>query len=337
MRPYSCDPMEYDYFGHAVAFRSVLSPLITRYRAGKVLGALVESWQHDEAGQVWTFKIRHGMTFQNGDLISGKVILQSLTRIAFLQRAKGSRSTVFDSLLGWENLKAPRDAMKGLQLVDNTLVFTFSKPKWNLLSQLSFGLYAITHPSDYVSSTGAWIDAKRCTASSHYQISEWTDDKLLLGLRKDFLPELRLANAPEQVLLEWRTSEFLDFDMAYGNSTQKTFAPSFEFHGPTNFNIAYAHVYSFKKHPFFRSRENRLALRDAVYDEMEKNGEHVVRSFFPKSIAGVAEVFSKQQSRLVVPKGLRIRFRKWDDSIAYIDRFFTAFEGASFFSVEIAA
>ena len=50
-----------------IAASQLYDPLVFQNSAGEIVPALAESWESSEDGTVWTFKLRQGVTFHNGD------------------------------------------------------------------------------------------------------------------------------------------------------------------------------------------------------------------------------------------------------------------------------
>ena len=81
----SIDPAQsYDYFGWEI-ITSLGSGLVeitpgTSAGANDVRGALAESWTKNAAGDVWTFNLRHGLTFDDGRPFNASVVKYSFDR-----------------------------------------------------------------------------------------------------------------------------------------------------------------------------------------------------------------------------------------------------------------
>ena len=184
--PYSSDPLEYDSAIHHLAFRSVRSSLVSEYSIGDYTGTLASSWISSNNSQDWTFKIRNGLNFENGDNIDAKSIVLSFTRLAYVLKLKGSQSEFFDNLNGIEKLDSPIAKIDGLKAIGNEIKISFKKPVPNLLDIISFGLYGISHSSEFEKSTGKWLNPKNFVSSGPYKIHSWTSEKIVLTRRKEF-------------------------------------------------------------------------------------------------------------------------------------------------------
>jgi len=97
---------------------------LTGYKAADVTPApdLAESWSHDASGKVWTFKIRQGVKWQDGQPCTARDVAFTYTYIIANQMSAFTSYTE-----GIEKVEAPDDS---------TAVFTCSKPKANILGMV---------------------------------------------------------------------------------------------------------------------------------------------------------------------------------------------------------
>jgi ABC-type transport system substrate-binding protein len=80
--PSSLDPVELagnsDSFGGRGLASLLFDTLVTMDDAGRVEPALAESWQSSRGNQHWEFRLRHGVRFQDGILLTGDITAASL-------------------------------------------------------------------------------------------------------------------------------------------------------------------------------------------------------------------------------------------------------------------
>ncbi len=74
----SMDPIVFESFWGWAMY----DPLCTYDSQGNVIGAVAESWTLSPDGKTWTFKIRKGMKFHNGDPVTSADVAFSVTRFA---------------------------------------------------------------------------------------------------------------------------------------------------------------------------------------------------------------------------------------------------------------
>ena len=174
----------------------------------------------------------------------------------------------------------------------------------DFLEKVSFGLYAIVHPSDY-DSNGNWIDKKKIIPSGLFNISKWDGDHFEIALRDDFSrlsDEKKLYNKiefnfslePSTVLLsdiifrEKMNNLTNENDWSYASTT-------------TDSNIVYVKVMKWNNvKSIYHDKHNRQILRNLFYKNLKSAGYSPTSSFFPLSISSVRE--PEQEINLDFPK-----------------------------------
>jgi hypothetical protein len=295
-----------------------MSSIVTQYRVGDYTAQLAESWKVSEDMKTWVFKIRSGLTFENGDPITPQTIVNSWMRMAFLLKQRDSKSGLMEELVDYEKIKSLDSQIEGLKIQDQNIVLKFKKPFPKLLDTISFGLYGVAHPSLYDAKTGAWKDPKAFISSGAYKIKEWTNDKLVLSLRQDFLPTLRHPTPIQEVNIVWGPNQKLNSDMKSGDSIESSLAKDHEFYGAVVSSMAYVHCLSWShpKSPCF-NLEQRRKLRALFYDGFDKQALKSTRSFFPLSISGVKEMPKDiPDSKIKIPKTINIRKRSLESILS---------------------
>jgi len=106
-----------------VVYRNVFEGLVSINREGMIEPALAESWEVSEDGLTWTFTLREGVLFHNGDALDVSDII-----------AKFERAMDPDS--GHTN-SAYYEAIETVTGEGNTVVFTLSEPNASLLYNLA--------------------------------------------------------------------------------------------------------------------------------------------------------------------------------------------------------
>lgn len=294
-RPFSSDPMDYDFYIHHHAFTSVFANLISLEQKGNITPVLAEKWNHDNEFKVWTFEIRRGLYYSNGDLITLKDIAQNLTRITYLKNRSKSNSGVLEFLDGFEKIKSPRDQIDGISTKDQKLILKFTRPMPDLLSKISFGFYSLAHPSLYNQDSGEWINKKNVVSSGAYEVTTWTDSKFELSLRKN-IPYINYKNSIKHIsfsdLFSVKTSADLkDIDILLADKNTLMVDDTFTYAGSSiGLKIGYVQVYGWDKKNALKNVNLRRWLRTKFYQALEKNGLTPTTSFFPLSLRGVHEL-----------------------------------------------
>ena len=172
----------------------------------------------------------------------------------------------------------------------SSIIFSFKKKIEDFLDTISFGIFAVVHPSNYNPKSGEWLDDQNIVSSGFYQLETWTKDYLVLKLRPNYLRSMGNENKFDKIKISW-DQDITDFDIYYGMSNEYKQTNKLKFISGMNSQIAYAHCLSWKdpKSPLF-SRKVRAAIRDKIYSIM--NSTEVTRSFFPLEIGGISEIQS---------------------------------------------
>jgi peptide/nickel transport system substrate-binding protein len=110
--------------------RSMYDTLVEPDENGIIVGALAERWSVSADNLVWTFHLRSGVVFHNGDAFTSTDVKKTLERIMDPKIAS-SKASEFGSI---QSIDTPDD---------HTVVITLSKPAAPLLSTLASGWGAI--------------------------------------------------------------------------------------------------------------------------------------------------------------------------------------------------
>ena len=295
MKPFSSDPMDYDYYIHHYAFTSVFGKLVSLEKKGQVTPLLAEKWSHDNDFKTWTFTIRPHLFYSNGDLITPKDIALNFTRMAFLKNKTNSQSGLLEFLIGFNSLKSAHDTIEGISYNQDQVVFKFIKPIPDLLSKISFGFYSLTHPSLYNLENGEWINKKLVISSGPYDVSEWTDSSFNLTLRKD-LPYVDYKKAISKIhfqdlLKAKKSTDLKDIDIIVADKTSLMVDDTFNYTGSSvGLKIGYAQVYTWNKPGPMNDINVRKWLRQKFYNDLNSHHFSTTKSFFPLSLKNLHDI-----------------------------------------------
>ncbi|MEI8027071.1 MAG: ABC transporter substrate-binding protein [Pseudomonadota bacterium] len=308
--PYSMDPLDYDAFVHHVSGRSCYAPIVSQYKTGTFLPVVAESWSASSDFMTWRFRIRAGLHFDNGDVITPDMVRKSLTRIAFLQHQRGSKSGFTEHLKGLDKLDSASGIFEGLQTTSDSIVLQFDSPQPKLLETISFGIYGIVHPKDYDSVTGQWRDPHQLIASGSYSISSWTPDGITLALRREYPTELRHKKASEKIFLTWGAKNRNAADLAMGSTLDSELTNNYDLYAPgaTSASIFYVTNYSWKhKSSPVNNSKVRQDMRAAFYRSLASKGIKPTLSFLPITIPGIREFEIVESPHLSSLHGSEVR------------------------------
>jgi len=140
--------------------RQYADELVSQTKSGKIVPWLATSWDTSKDGLVWTFHLKPGVKFTNGEPLNAKAVVQNFEYWSDPSNGNG----VVPYLANYyKSAKA---------LDDTTVQVTLSKPYAPLLSSLSQGYDGIIAPATYAKGTEAICNEP--IGSGPWIIDKWT-------------------------------------------------------------------------------------------------------------------------------------------------------------------
>lgn len=172
--------------------QNLYAPLVSTALGGEPQGLVAQDWTVDESGRVWRFRIREGLTFDDGSPVTAEAVLKNLRRMIWLTKKEG---LVLNSLLPdvgrWRSCGAP---LAGLSAEGGAIVFRFSRRPGNLFETLGQAVYGIANPKCF-DALGHWKEG--CASGcGQYRLKERSAGRVILQSRHLY-PEVR--DAPDTV------------------------------------------------------------------------------------------------------------------------------------------
>jgi hypothetical protein len=312
--PQTVDPYSYDSFVHHIAFKSVNAALVSTYSLGQIKGHIASSWSNEDDNRVWSFEIRKDFKFSNSDVITPKIVALNFTRILYLMNSNDSKTSPFDTLLGFNSIKSPTDIPAGITYTNTNIRFEFNAPANKLLEQISFGLYGIAHLNDFDPKTGEWNNPHKATASGAHIIKNWEDDKITLTNNLLYPSDLTHPKMLKKIELVWSEEEKFSSHIIHGTDRVDLSKENdkLSYIGPIQSNFTFYRCASWaeKGSPCF-DLAARTALRDQFYKNLAKHGVAITRSTFPLGIDEIEEPeISEETLATDLLKGQKVRYRK---------------------------
>lgn len=173
--------------------RNIYAPLISDGLDGKFQGMIAEDWQVDDTGRTWRFRIRKGLTFDDGTPITPDVVIQNFRRILWLTRSeKLALNSLMPEVAAWRKYADP---LASLSLENDSVVFRFNRRPINLFEAISQPLYGIADPKCF-DENGRWKDPFCHSPSGQYRMIAHSSGKIVLQSRGIFAS---LPDAPERI------------------------------------------------------------------------------------------------------------------------------------------
>lgn len=147
---------------------------------GRLVPGLAKRWWPSPDGRVWTFRIRRGVTFHDGEPLDAKAIMASMVR-ALQMRSVGGRVWPLLPIEGADAVaNRATDSLAGLRIVDDsTLRFTLDEPL-NIFPKLLAMPVAAIVPTPTGPDFGT-----HPVGSGPWKFVSWSHDDLLVLARND--------------------------------------------------------------------------------------------------------------------------------------------------------
>lgn len=287
--PHSTDPIDLDATLNAIVLRPVYSVLVSKARKGVYQGMLARSWAASDGFKTWSFELRRDVFFSTGEPITPGHIVGAWGRLRRIMESRRSKSGLWEKLDGRPS-SGGTSGVPGVEHDDDTITMRFSVPVPNLLEIISSPIYSIVHPSCYGELTSDWRCGNRPPASGPYEILSWSEDSVVLGLRRDFPADLRHPSAINTFAVQWSPGARRNADLIYGSSADREIPAGFRFWGGMESGISYLRCQSWTNPAsILHGVEARRALRSEFRDELRRRGHRPARGFFPEVLTGPQE------------------------------------------------
>lgn len=289
--PYSLDPLDYDALAHHICFRSVYSSLVSDYKLGEVKGILASKWWASSDKTTWSFQIRDDVSFSDGQKIEAKDVALSLNRAALLMKRANSESGLLEYLKGINEIVAANILIDGIAFENNVLTLKFQKPMEDVLTKISFGLYAVVSTRNFDSVSGEWKDKRSLIGSGPYKVENWTDSEVTVVLRSDFPQDLLLSKPISRATFRFNSEAISKSDLVVDFDDSLALSGEYRFYGPVKSAIRYIECEGWQDpQSICYDKETRQLLRSSFYAHLDLLGFKTIKSFFPLAIKGISEL-----------------------------------------------
>ncbi|MDB5080171.1 MAG: extracellular solute-binding protein family 5 [Chloroflexi bacterium] len=151
---------------------------------------LAESWTTSPDGKVYTFKIRQGVKFSNGDPVTAADFVYSWNRV--IQNEKAEYDFVMSDIVGFDEVHKltgddrKKAALSGLKaLNDFTLEVTLTQAASDFILKTALHPFFIVDKKVVEASGDKWIEAGNLVGTGAFLLKEWKHNQ---SLRLEFNP-----------------------------------------------------------------------------------------------------------------------------------------------------
>ncbi len=146
-------------------------PLISNDENGNPVGILAESWERNEDATVWTFHLRQGVQFQNGEDFNADIVVENFNRYKLMESGYSGFTTfkvdeLYPGLIGCEKVD------------DYTVNVSFTDPIPRLLFNMKDTASCIFYPGSWDTETGYFTEQP--VGTGPYKIKEVKEDEYVI-------------------------------------------------------------------------------------------------------------------------------------------------------------
>lgn len=167
------DPHNANNQGSLIVSDCVYEPLIQTDNEGGYYPWLAESWEYDETGTVWTFHLRDGVKFNNGEPLTSADVVCSYQRLI----------DEYDSLCRAVEL-FPDHLLQSVEAPDeSTVVITLARPY--SVALFSFAKTMIIPKSVYEEQGADMFYQQNLVATGPWKLEKWVDGQYVCPLHQE--------------------------------------------------------------------------------------------------------------------------------------------------------
>ena len=166
---------------------SLFSGLVRITSDSEIEPDLAESWTVDNAGVVYTFTLRDGITFHDGTPITAEDFKYSIERAADAALHSETAPLYLGDIVGiTEKLDGEADEVSGVEVLDErTIRITVDEPKEYFLAKLTYPSGAIVDRRTVEPLGFDWWMSDDINGSGPYRLARWEEDEVVILQRFD--------------------------------------------------------------------------------------------------------------------------------------------------------
>ena len=148
---------------------------------------LAERWEVDAAGVVYTFTLREGITFHDGQPITAEDFKYSIERVTEPELHSATAPLYLGDIVGVrEKLAGEATEVAGFEVLDGrTVRITIDSPKEYFLAKLSYPTAAVVDRRQVEALGAEWWKSEEINGSGPYKLLRWDPDEVIILQRFD--------------------------------------------------------------------------------------------------------------------------------------------------------
>ena len=182
--PLTLDPAISQEASSHMYIMQIFSGLVAFDEDMNLVPDIAERWEPNEAGNTYTFYLREGVKFHNGDEVTARDFKYSWERACSPETGSPTAVTYLNDIVGVEEmLSGEADEIKGIKVLnDYTLQVSIDSPKSYFLAKLTYPVAFVVDKSNIESGDGWWREPE---GTGPFKLKGWEEDELLLLERND--------------------------------------------------------------------------------------------------------------------------------------------------------
>ena len=266
----SFEPAHSDTLLNAYFIEQMVGTLLKHGFDGSPQGCLAESWKASEDRLKFSFKMRNGITCEDGTPITAAAFHRNLKRLFKLYIGTNKSLPVFENLEGFKAFRTgSTDEIRGIKVESNEIEFAFSTVPDGILAFLSMPYYGFYCDSNF-NADGSWNDPHKIVASGQWKLESFSADQVKISRRKDwFIPA---DKAPDVVLVKMMSFDEAKKQPSVRTIIQKRLESAGDIpEGYKKFLSTPTDLKAVVLSPFRDGPLKNIAIRKAFREELQKN------------------------------------------------------------------
>lgn len=295
-------------------FRHVIENLVMLDENDKVIPGVAKDWKVSDDGLVYTFNLREGMTWSNGEKVTANDFVFAWTSLLTPEFAADYAyfGYVFKNGLAYNNGEVGAEELGFKAISDYELEVTLENPTTYFLNTLAFGVLAPLNEKAYTEFGDTYgTDADKMVTNGAFKLTSWEhENQMVLEKNTDFYDADKIAldkltlvmiNDTNAALNAFKAGE-VDLITINGDQSKMMAAESYPvitYDDGSCFYLEYNMTDKFLANANLRKALTYAVDSQSFVDSIVKNASKPAVSFTPPAIFGLNGSFSDEVGALL--------------------------------------